>query len=308
MSKARAKTIKLLLQDGSLNGVINMADSSWNSGKLYSAPRASVDELIKLDICKHYGVYLLLSEDMVYIGQASDLSKRIKQHKVGKDWWDRVILLTTDNDSLDKSAIDYLEATLIDLAESVGRLDSENHKKGNKKKVDEFRETELEQYLEEALFLLELLGITVFSKRKEQSPKTKDKITIETGDKNLTAEDRQIRAKREAVRFIRDNGFNVSKRHNYATLNGETNMYWLNPRVECLEDDWDIILNNQNEGIMTIIHIPAKLLKVSAKKSSGLFVRKDKPFYLDLNLDSSTLIDKRSGIDFSQFNRDSIKY
>jgi len=35
---ARAKTINLLLNDGSLNGVISMEDSSWNKGELYSAP------------------------------------------------------------------------------------------------------------------------------------------------------------------------------------------------------------------------------------------------------------------------------
>ena len=34
-----------------------------------------------------FGVCLLLSEDMVYVGPSSDLSKRIKQHIIGKDWW-----------------------------------------------------------------------------------------------------------------------------------------------------------------------------------------------------------------------------
>lgn len=75
---AKAKTINLLLNDGSLNGVISMEDSNWNKGELYSAPRESVEDLISSDACSRYGVYLLLSEDMVYIGQASDLAKRIK--------------------------------------------------------------------------------------------------------------------------------------------------------------------------------------------------------------------------------------
>ena len=77
MSSAKAKTINLLLYDGDLSGVISIEDSSWNSGELYSAPRESVDELLKTDACSKYGVYLLLSKDMVYVGQASDLKKRI---------------------------------------------------------------------------------------------------------------------------------------------------------------------------------------------------------------------------------------
>ena len=120
---AKAKTISLLLNDGTLKGVISMEDSSWNKGELYSAPRESVDDLILSDACSRYGVYLLLSEDMVYIGQASDLAKRIKQHLIGKSWWERVVILTTSDDSLNRSDIDYIEANLISKASEIGRLD-----------------------------------------------------------------------------------------------------------------------------------------------------------------------------------------
>lgn len=80
MADAKAKTINLLLYEGDLEGVISIEDSSWNSGELYSAPRDSVSELLETDACKKYGVYLLLSKSMVYVGQSSDLSKRITQH------------------------------------------------------------------------------------------------------------------------------------------------------------------------------------------------------------------------------------
>jgi hypothetical protein len=106
----------MLLNDGTLNGVISMENSSWHKGELYSAPRDSVDDLISTDACARYGGYLLLSEDMVYIGQASDLSKRIKQHIVGKSWWERVVILTTSDDSLNRGDLDYIEAYLIALA------------------------------------------------------------------------------------------------------------------------------------------------------------------------------------------------
>jgi len=37
---------------------------------------------------------------MVYVGQSSDLAKRLSQHIAGKDWWDSAIILTTKDDSL----------------------------------------------------------------------------------------------------------------------------------------------------------------------------------------------------------------
>jgi len=55
MSK-KAKTIQLLLYDGSLSGVVNIADSAWNPGEMYASPRDSVSELVSLS---KYGVYLL---------------------------------------------------------------------------------------------------------------------------------------------------------------------------------------------------------------------------------------------------------
>ena len=87
MADAKAKTINLLLYEGDLDGVISIEDSSWNSGELYMAPRESVSKLIETDACNKYGIYILLSKNTVYIGQSSDLSKRITQHLNGKEWW-----------------------------------------------------------------------------------------------------------------------------------------------------------------------------------------------------------------------------
>ena len=160
----KTKTIKMLLYDGSLDGVTNISDSAWESGKMYSAPRDSISALVSRADCKRYGVYLLLSEQQVYVGQAIDLERRTKQHLADKAWWTQVILMTTKDDSFNASDIDYLESRLIDLATNAGKSDSENKKRGNPQKVDEFRQAELEQYVEEALFLLELIGVKVFKK------------------------------------------------------------------------------------------------------------------------------------------------
>ena len=170
-----AKTIKMLLYDGSLSGVMNISDSAWEIGKMYSAPRESISDLASKADCKKYGVYLLLSEQQVYVGQASDLERRTRQHLNDKDWWTQVVLMTTKDDSFNASDIDYLEACLIELADKAGKSDSDNKKRGNPRRVDEFREAELDHYLEEALFLLELIGIRVF---KSNAKKTTRKPPI----------------------------------------------------------------------------------------------------------------------------------
>lgn len=185
----KAKTIKMLLYDGSLSGVMNISNSAWDSGKMYSAPRESINDLAANADCKKYGVYLLLSENQVYVGQASDLERRTRQHLTDKDWWNKVILMTTKDDSFNSSDIDYLEASLIDLAREAGKSDSDNKKKGNPRKVDEFRQAELEQYLDEALFLLELIGVRVFKKdtKKSTGKANNRRASIKTTQPNYTA-------------------------------------------------------------------------------------------------------------------------
>lgn len=185
---AQAKIINMLLYDGTLSGVIRVEDSKWNAGELFSAPRESVSDLLKTGACSKYGVYLLLSADMVYVGQSSDLSKRLSQHIVGKDWWKRAVIITTKDDSLTHSDIDYLENILIEKAFSIKKLDCDNKKTGNPPKVDVFRKVFLSQYLDEALFLMQLIGITAFldqkSKRKGRTRKS-DSMEVKAEGLNL---------------------------------------------------------------------------------------------------------------------------
>ena len=188
MSNTNAKSISMLLYDGTLNGVVNITDSGWSSGEMYASPRASVSDLFLQENTDNFGVYLLLSDDKVYVGQAQDLKKRIKQHLSGKDWWKKVILLTTNNDSFTRSDIDYLESVLIDKADKTSSLDSDNKNKGNTPKVDKNRKVILEQYLAEALFLMELIGVYVFSnnKKKNSKPKRNDQTVVVGGAPKTT--------------------------------------------------------------------------------------------------------------------------
>lgn len=299
----KAKTINLLLNDGSLKGVISMEDSSWNKGELYSAPRESVQDLISTDACSRYGVYLLLSEDMVYIGQASDLAKRLKQHLMGKSWWERVVILTTSDDSLNRSDIDYIEANLISKASEIGRLDCDNKNMGNKQKVTRFRAVELEQYLEEALFLLELIGVNVFCEPLNNKAKSK----LIPAVKNSSKEQIEIREKKEAFQFLADHGITVIKNSNYSKRQENRPVFWINPHPNSIDEDWDLVLNDQIECQLVYMHIPAGSLVMKAEGKRGLVMR-HKPDRIDLSISSETYIDQRSKCDFSCYIIKKIKY
>lgn len=303
MSNAKAKTISLLLEDGTLKGVMCIEDSSWNSGELYSAPRESINELMSSDACKKFGVYLLLSEDMVYVGQSMDLATRIKQHLAGKDWWERAIVLTTKDDSLNRSDIDYLESVLIDIANKNNKLDCDNKKKGNPQKVTRFRKVELEQYLEEAFLLMELIGVSVFCEDNSNKKKSVDRGTLPV---DYVISD--VQGKADAKTLLSQYGIIIEGECNYAKRQKKRLEYWVNPKVTVVDEEWDLILNDQFEKEIIYIHVPAKTFSMSKGKKVGFYVRKDKPIYIDLNILVETLCDRRSGYDFSDYVVKKIRY
>ncbi|MDO4515281.1 MAG: GIY-YIG nuclease family protein [Lachnospiraceae bacterium] len=306
MSTAKAKTINLLLYEGDLGGVISIEDSSWNSGELYSSPRDSVSDLLDTDACNKYGVYLLLSKDKVYVGQSSDLAKRITQHTIGKDWWESVVILTTKDDSLNHSDIDYLETILIEKAQKINRLDCDNRKKGNNPKVDKFRRVFLSQYLDEALFLMQLIGVTVFSETKSGKHNSNGTCLINTINESAVLAQGK-RAKNEAVSVIEKTGFVFYHKVTYATLQPSKQAFWANPSANLVNSDWNIILNDTEHSELIVLQIPASTLQIRTD-SIGLVTRKDAPNRIDLSIDQETLIDTKSGINFSSFVATKVKY
>ena len=308
MGNAKAKSINLLLYEGDLNGVISIEDTSWNSGELYSAPRCSVADLLETGACNKYGVYLLLSKDMVYVGQSSDLAKRITQHTMGKDWWESVVILTTKDDSLNHSDIDYLESVLIDKALCVNRLDCDNKTKGNPPKVDKFRKVYLGQYLDEALFLMQLIGITVFSSTKSLTTDAKASSSLLNTIDIHTKLSIGKRAKTEAVRYLNNQGIILGKNVSYAVKQENRDEFWINPQTSSLSEDWELILNDTKEHELIVLKVPAYTFKLQSSDNSGLFVRPDKQSRVDLNLKITTLKDRRSGADFMPYVVYRIKY
>lgn len=297
---AQAKTINLLLHYGSLQGVVCIEDSGWYSGEMYSAPRESMQKLLATDACGKYGVYLLLSRDRVYVGQSSDLASRLAQHLGGKGWWTSAVVLTTKDNSLIRSDIDWLESALIERARSVGCLDCDNRQRGNPVKVDRFREVWLSQYLNEALFLMEFIGIPVFAAGTRTGERARGAARIDVTDvRNQLAFGKRMKSL--AVQYASEHGARVSGDVSYAVLGESSADFFLNPRVSMLDCAWSIILNDTARNELIVLLVPACSLGVAHDGSQGLALRSNSATMLDLHIHPESLVDRRSGTDFSRF-------
>ncbi|WP_322981682.1 GIY-YIG nuclease family protein [Pseudomonas sp. C11] len=128
----QGRSIRLFLVDGTPNGLLTAEIMNW-TGHVLTGPRSKLAELVQRPECARTGVYFLVGPDpddslrtRVYIGESDDVAQRLKTHNRpedagGKDFWERVCLVTSKDQNLTKAHVKYLESKLIGIATSAGR-------------------------------------------------------------------------------------------------------------------------------------------------------------------------------------------
>ena len=290
---AIAKSLNLLLYGEGVNDVICVQDSNWNSGELYLADRKSIAHLADTDAFNKEGLYLLLSRDQIFIGQSTDLFKKLYDQIVNADWWEKVVILSTKDNNLNQFDIDYLKNILIEKANYSKKSDYK--RKIENIQLDKFRIAFLNQYAEEAVFIMQFIGIDIFNENNRfgsGKPYAADVITKLTIGKN---------AKSDAIVFLKAKNIEVSDVVTYAVRQQDKNYFWANPRPDIVDTDWTIILNNNEKKELIVLEIPVGTFKIAEEKSqNGLIIRKDTN-KIDLKIETETFKDRQSGIDFSPY-------
>ncbi len=169
------KTIKIFLIDGDSNGRMSCELSNW-SGKAYKIPRIKIKDCADRDDLTKTGVYLLFGKDeegkdLVYIGEAESILKRLNQHLTQKDFWNESIVFLSKDNNLNKAHIKYLENRLHDIAKSANRYKVENTVTPTQSSISESDTAEMEEYIEHVKMLVSTLGHKVFEEKREVKPK-----------------------------------------------------------------------------------------------------------------------------------------
>ena len=171
------KTIKIFLIDGDPNGRMSCELSNW-TGKAYKIPRIKIKDCADRDDLVSTGVYLLFGKDeegkdMVYIGEAESILKRISQHVTQKDFWNETIVFISKDENLNKAHIKYLENRLHEIAKTANRYKIENTITPTQSSISESDRAEMEEFIENIKMLVNTLGHKVFDEKREFKPKQK---------------------------------------------------------------------------------------------------------------------------------------
>jgi hypothetical protein len=165
------KQIKLFLVDGTPGGVTTAEITNW-TGHVLSARRSDLADMIKRDEAQRTGVYLLLGDDdaaagdtRCYIGEADVVADRLRDHQRDKDFWDRVVVITSKDTNLTKSHGRYLESRLISLATRAGRVTLENGTAPPIPAMPEADASDMDYFLSQLQIVLPVLGVNAIRVR-----------------------------------------------------------------------------------------------------------------------------------------------
>jgi len=159
------KQIKLFLVDGTPGGLTTAEITNW-TGHVLSASRSDLADLVKRDEAQRTGAYILLGDDesavgntRCYIGEADIVADRLRYHQRDKDFWDRVVVITSKDANLTKAHGRYLESRLILLATRAGRVTLENNTAPTAPALPEADASDMDYFVSQLQIVLPVLGI-----------------------------------------------------------------------------------------------------------------------------------------------------
>lgn len=189
----QGRSIRLFLVDGTPNGLLSAEIMNW-TGHVLTGPRSKLSELVQRQEVSRTGIYFLVGPDpdnsfrsLVYIGESDDVGKRLKQHnrpeeQGGKDFWEKVCLVTSKDQNLTKAHVKHLESLLIQNARNVARCTLVNGTSHEYINLPEADLADMGFFLEQIRTVLPVLGFDFLrdSSRPAAHPGTQPSSALES--------------------------------------------------------------------------------------------------------------------------------
>ena len=162
-------TIRIFVPDGDPEGVRLIDRMNW-TGHGIAFPREKWPTTKQRSEFSRTGIYILsgyeegADDDLptIYIGEGDVIRNRIDSHYQNKDFWDRAIVFTATNNSLNKAHVKWLEYALVDRATQAHRSKLDNGTEPAPPALSEAERADTDAFLSEILQILPLIGLRAF--------------------------------------------------------------------------------------------------------------------------------------------------
>ena len=161
-------TIRIFVPDGDPEGLRIIDRMNW-TGLGIVFPREKWPTTKQRPEFGRAGVYILVGYrnegdelPTIYVGEGDATRTRIESHFQNKDFWDRAIVFTATNNSLNKAHVRWLEYALVKRALAVNRCIMENGNSPQELGLSEAEQADTQGFLREILQILPLVGLRAF--------------------------------------------------------------------------------------------------------------------------------------------------
>jgi hypothetical protein len=167
---APGRSIRLFLADGTADGTVTADMGNW-VGKVLSAPRPRVNDLLRRPECARTGIYIMVGPDperagatMAYVGEADNVAARMRYHVSSgdQDFFDRVAVVVSSDDNLTKTHARYLESQLIRATRAAGSLRLTNTREPDFRRLPEADRADMDYFVAQLRLVLPILGYDLF--------------------------------------------------------------------------------------------------------------------------------------------------
>jgi hypothetical protein len=175
------KSISLFLMDGTPDGVVVCELFNW-TGKGFKIPRSKLKELSDRQDLKKAGIYFLIGKneedsDIVYVGEAENVYKRLLQHQ-DKDFWSEALTFVSKDENLNKAHIKYLEFILHKSATETARYKIFNSNTPNCPSISESDQAVMTEFAANLELLVGTMGYKFFQKLTKSKVAKQEKYLI----------------------------------------------------------------------------------------------------------------------------------
>lgn len=170
------KQVRLFLVDGTPGGLTTAEITNW-TGHVIAARRSDLADLLRRAEMSRTGVYLLLGDDAdavggvrCYVGEADVVGERLRSHEKQKDFWDRVVVITSKDANVTKAHGRYVESRLLALASQAARVTLENGTAPTPPPLPEADVSDMDYFIGQLQIVLPVLGVNAFRVRETSTP------------------------------------------------------------------------------------------------------------------------------------------
>ena len=249
MKTNRSKTIQIFLPDGNPGGV-KFVEVTNRTVQAILIPRSLLKTIKERPEVQNVALYFLfgdneeVSRTEAYIGEAEVGYERLKQHNVGKDFWDVAVLVVTNNNQnqFTKADVKFLEHLAYNEAVEAGRY-AINQTIPTNPFIPEWRKEDLLDVFETITLLLGTLGYPLFESYRSKSDGSS---TTQDNDEELF-----YCSRRDSAAFGKwtEDGFIVykgSKMASHSSPGFESKLDKHNEKIQNLLDDG--VLGKEDEN------------------------------------------------------------